>query len=124
MENNFAQQAKVQILLSEYATLRTEIIQRIGHQMQLLAISGVMFLWLAGRGKTDVAFWCSLVALVAVVLIFGYFLHRDISHAAERVAQLENDINLRAGETLLVWENQWGGHKTGYAGPRPLSQSH
>jgi hypothetical protein len=119
METELPPQVKVQILLAEYATLRTEIIQRIGHQMQLLAVGGVMFLWLVSRGKFDAAFWCSLVAFVSVVLIFGYFLRRDITHAAERVAQLEVDVNRRAGEKLLVWENEWGGHKTGFWGPRP-----
>jgi hypothetical protein len=47
------------------------------------------------------------------------FMRRDITHAAERVAQLELEVNSRAGEKLLVWENEWGGHKTGFWGPRP-----
>lgn len=48
--------------------------------------------------------WCSLTVFVSVVAIFGYFMRRDITHAAECVAQLELEVNSRAGEKLLRWE--------------------
>jgi hypothetical protein len=113
-------QGKVQILLQEYASLRMEIIHRTGHMHQLLAVGGALFLWLASR-PIDIRFWISLVAAVVVVGLFGWFLHRDIDKAAERIRQLEEDINRRAGEELLVWERRWGGAVTGYWGKaRPI----
>jgi hypothetical protein len=112
-QNDFVNtQGKVQILPYEYASLRTEILNRIGHLHQLLAVGGVIFLWLANH-PIDRMFWISLVAAVVVVGIFGWTIHRDIGKAAERVRQLEADINRRAGEELLVWESHWGGEVTG-----------
>jgi peptidoglycan/LPS O-acetylase OafA/YrhL len=116
MENEVNAQGKIQILLEEYSSLRTEILQRSGHMYQLLGVGGAMFLWLTGRTNIDLRFWISLAVLLAVMLLFGWLLHRDIEKAAERLRQLELDINNRAGEELLVWERHWGGSVTGYLG--------
>ena len=108
-------QGKIQILLHEYASLRTEIFHRTGHLFQLLTVGGALFLWLASR-PIDLRFWISLAAAVVVVSLFCWLIHRDIEKAAERLRQLEEDINRRAGEELLVWETHWGGATTGYWG--------
>ena len=108
-------QGKVQILLHEYASLRTEIFHRTGHLLQLITVGGALFLWLMSR-PIDRRFWISLIAAVVVVGLFSWFIHRDIEKAAERLRQLEKDINKRAGEDLLVWETHWGGAVRGYFG--------
>lgn len=108
-------QGKVQVLLHEYASLRMEIFHRTGHVIQLVTVCGALFLWLASR-PIDLRFWISLVAAVVVLGLFRRVIHRDIEKAAERLRQLEEDINRRAGEELLVWETRWGGAVTGYYG--------
>ena len=49
---------------------------------------------------------------------------RDLHKAVQRVREIEIDINDRVGEDLLIWENLWGGAKTGFFGnARPLPRS-
>jgi hypothetical protein len=114
---------KVQVLLYEYAGLRMEILHRTGHMYQLLAIGGALFLWLLIPRPIDWRLWVSLVMSLVIVSLFGWFLHRDINKAAARLRELEQEINERAGEELLVWETRWGGAVTGYWGrAKPLSE--
>lgn len=106
---------KVQVLLHEYDTLRTEIIHRTNHMYQLLGIGSAILAWLASR-PVDARFWILLVLSLGAISLFSWFMHRDISKAAERLRQLEQDVNRRAGEELLVWERRWGGAVTGNLG--------
>jgi len=50
------------------------------------------------------------------MIMGGWVTYRDIVKAAARIRELEKDINVRAGEDLLVWETFWGGAVTGFLG--------
>jgi len=111
----FSEEERVKILLQEYATLRTEILTRTTNWFQLIGSGAVLFVWIMGQ-PLGVRFW---VALVAVLVVFSFLyrlITRDIDKAAKRLRELEQDINCRAGETLLVWETRWGGAVTGHWG--------
>ena len=72
----------------------------------------------------DGRFWLGVAIALLAVLIAGWTTFRDIGKAAERLRELENDINHRAGEQLLVWETYWGGAVTGILGrARPRAKS-
>jgi len=120
----FSEEEKVKILLQEYASLRSEILTRINNMYQLIAISAALVIWITRQSMSvgfSVAFVAGVVAAVIVVAFFFWTISRDIAKAARRLRELEKDINCRAGETLLVWETQWGGAVVGYwLGTKPL----
>jgi hypothetical protein len=111
---------KIQILLHEYDTLRTEIINRTGFGFQLTAI-GVAFLGVMITQGRSIVFWCALVVGLAVMALSSWWNVRDIWKAAERLRELERDINKRAREDLLQYESFWGAAAAGWFGrSRPL----
>jgi len=106
----------VQVLLAEYNVLQTEIIHRMNNGFQLMAVAAVVFALLV-QLLAQRHFWLfgtsSLIAVTAIVaatrLTFYY-----IGEAAERIKQIEREVNTRAGEVLLVHQSRIGGHARGY----------
>lgn len=102
---------KAQILLNEYNSLRSEINARLSNVFQVGAIAaGTLALAYQQRvdGRAVVSKW--IIFGVSAGLAFSiWVLFRNFYKAALRVQQLESDINGRAKETLLLWENKWGG---------------
>jgi hypothetical protein len=119
-QERFSQEERVKILLQEYVSLRSETLTRTTNLYQLLAFSAVLFVWIMGQSSND-HFWVAFFSVLLVFLFFFRLISRDIDKAATRLRELEQDINHRAGETLLVWETRWGGAVAGYWGRgRPL----
>lgn len=115
---------KIKILLHEYATLRQEAIARTTHGFQLLSVGSVVLAWVMITPTPGAFFWPGLAIAVVVYLIAIWFTLRDLYKATSRIRELENDINRRAGEELLVWESKRGGAVTGFWGrARPLKTS-
>jgi Na+/H+ antiporter NhaC len=118
----------IQILLHEYDTLREEIIQRwVGMQQQisigvivLLGIITVLFSNQIQHPRDYILY--SLLAIAVCVFIYAMWqVGRDSGKAAERVREIEREVNLRAGAELLQWETHWGGGAAGYWGSsRPV----
>lgn len=109
---------KIQILSQEYSTLRAEIVSRVNFPFQMAALVGVLLTFILTR-PVDKRFW--LAALIGVIGLIGvgFAVVRDIKRLARRVAELEAEINRRAGEELLVWESRWGALATGFIFLRP-----
>jgi len=109
-----SEEDKVRILLAEYSSLRAEIIARLGHGYQLLtigtAVLGIMFVF-PTRGWF---FYIAATVIGVVYLIACGFVVIDLNKIGRRVREIEHEINIRAGEHLLVWEHLWGGLATGY----------
>lgn len=118
----FSNKEKVPILLHEYDKLCQEIHNRTNNGFQLLFSVGVaLFVWIVTQQKIDWKFLIALGVGLLTLLVGGWLIFRDINKAAMRLRELENDINLRAGEKLLVWETKYGGAVTGYLGrAKPL----
>jgi hypothetical protein len=113
---------KVRILLAEHATLRTEIIARIGHAYQMMGFLGITLALLFGTSSSWKTFW--IVFIVATIIIsWGFWTFvRDMRKCTARIREIELDVNNYAQEDLLVWENLWGGEINGYFGlsrPKP-----
>jgi hypothetical protein len=112
--SDLTQKDRIQILLSEYATLRAELITRTGYGFQIAAValgagvSGVS--WIILQGVSKVPFWAWLLVVAVVVCIgLAIFVNgRDLTRAAKRVAEIEQEVNSRAGEHLLIWETLGG----------------
>jgi hypothetical protein len=108
--SDLTQKDRIQILLSEYAALRAELVSRTGYGFQIAAVALVGITWslqqpLSGRFWL---FWVimGIVAGCFVIAIFGNT--RDITRVAHRLRDIEIEVNSRAGEHLLVWETLSG----------------
>jgi hypothetical protein len=118
----FSNKEKVSILLHEYDKLGQEIHNRTSNGFQLLFSVGVaLFVWIIAQQNIDWKFWIAMSVGLITLSLGGWFIFRDINKAAMRLRELENDINLRADEELLVWETKWGCAVAGYlGGAKPL----
>jgi hypothetical protein len=117
---------KIQILLAEHKSLRDEITAKNGQQYQFLMLAVAVIALLANLTRSDpLIFWPAVVvSLMLSALQFWTFV-RDTWKAGERVREIELDINERAQEDLLIWENLWGGSVTGFYGlARPFPRSY
>src|SRR5260370_28543233 len=109
---------KIQILLQEYSTLRTELIANGNRLFQVVALGGALFIWIVSR-PVDRRFWMAIAMGIVGLFCLVFVLIRDTRRAARRVAQLEGEINQRAREELLVWERKWGAAVTGFVFQSP-----
>jgi hypothetical protein len=129
---------RITILLAEYNTLRSEAVARGGHFYQTVALGGatVTFIigavitWLTNADDMKPAVYWTCVGLIITaiflaIMVLGllfWLIRRDLEKCARRIREIELDVNKRAAEDLLIWENLWGGAVTGYWGrarPRP-----
>lgn len=109
MADKIGEKERIQILLSEYTSLRSEINTRMSSVYTVASITAAVVIWLLQREDADRALYLGLAASIAGLFICAWTLARDLVRAALRVKQIERDINRRAGEKLLVWESEWGG---------------
>ena len=108
--SDLTQRDRIQILQSEYAALRAEIIARTGFGFQIAAVALAGITWFMQQSLTGQpwTFWL-IMACVSICFIFAIFVNtRDLSRAAHRVKDIEYEVNSRAGEHLLVWETLGG----------------
>ena len=114
--NPFSTSDKVQALLSEYNSLRSEIMQRNSVFNQYCVISVPASV--AAVSVVTSAFPPLGVMLFLVICCLLYVVFRiiefDTLTAAARVRELEAQINEMAGEPLLTWETDHGLSKIGY----------
>ena len=107
---------KVQALLFEYNSLRTEIMQRnsVFNQYCVISVPATV----AATTLVYTAFPPAGVILFLIICSLLYFVFRliefDTLAAATRVRELETKINEMAGETLMKWEIDHGLYAVGY----------
>jgi hypothetical protein len=112
------QKERITILLAEYSSLRTETISRTALGFQVGAVTTVAITWLLQQVTSPNQsfawyFWAGVVLIIVGVAVFGALNGRDVARAAGRVRELEKEINSRAGEHLLRWEQVYGGGRKG-----------
>lgn len=105
-----SQKDRIQILLSEYAAIRAEVVARTEYGFQVFGFFTVVLTWVVTQSSVvpPSIFWPVLTAIVAGFLVLDFVNSRDLRVAAEHLKGLEHEINSRAGEHLLVWETQYG----------------
>jgi len=112
-ETELGKREKIQILLAEYSSLRTEINARISSTYQVVGIGAALIAWLLQQ-PIGSAFWIGLSIAAVGALLCVRFLTYDGTNAAVRVRELETQINELVGEKLLLWESERGGLNAGY----------
>jgi hypothetical protein len=119
VEPTMEEKDKVEILMEEYKSLRGEILQRNTVFNNFITVSATATVTLfAFIVLHYLIFGFSLLIILASVM-FGLFklVEFDTLAAADRVREIEQEINQRAGERLLVWETDHGLYTVPY-GPR------
>ena len=108
------QKDKIQILLAEYSSLRSEISERVTSGYQLVAV-GIAALAIIVGSTMSLRIQIGMTLGLAIILaVNSRLIMRDVSRSARRVIQLEADINQRAGEELLAFESRMGGEVAGF----------
>jgi hypothetical protein len=101
---------KIQILLSEYTSLRTEVIHRTTNFYQIIGLAVVLFGLMVHQDVVGAKFRITVAVSVVVIGIFWFLISRDLDKLTRRLREIEADVNARAGgEPLLLWETRWGG---------------
>jgi hypothetical protein len=108
--SDLGQKDRIQILLSEYASLRSEIVARTGYGFQIAAAAlvGVTFLFQTTFGQRPYYFWPAMLGVALCIALAIFVNTRDLKRVASRLREIEHEVNSRAGEQLLVWERLGG----------------
>ena len=112
-----SQKDRIGIILEEYKTLRSEMIERHTAFMQLFALATsamVATIGLAVSQKAWLAGVSVCVAVVAGVAIGALILDHDSRVLSTRLQEIEADINSRTKDQLLRWETTRGIEQYGY----------
>ena len=98
---------KIQILLKEYETLRTEMIQRFNHRFQFLTIIGAVgaFIFFKADKISYLGVLAVAIAFISVLLVWVW-IGNVIARCSKRVSEIEKQVNSLAEEELLRWETQ------------------
>jgi hypothetical protein len=107
MPDPFDPEEKVKILLSEYAGLRSEIIAKTGHGLQVSGFVVTALSILVSQTENWLTVWV-FTLIVLFVVGAAVMIVTDVARAARRIKQIEAKVNNWAGEKLLVWETGWG----------------
>jgi hypothetical protein len=105
---------RVQILLAEYASLRTEANARISSMYVVAGWSTVAVIWLLQQPWNNYSFWIGFLIWGMGASYVARILGFDTANASRRCREIEGEINKRAGEKLLLWESERGGLNRSY----------
>lgn len=107
---------RINILLKEYDTLRSELQQRTAAGFALVGIVVAAAGWSLSQTLARHYYTSAVVVfLIVCFLFFGpRFINVQIRRCAERVQRIEKRINFLAQDQLLEWESRWGMGATGH----------
>ena len=104
---------KIDIMLNEYNSLRTEILSRGNITVQVSTASAAFLTWLLTRELNVWAYFVIPVFIFSILILYWWTWH-DCLFTSRRLIEIEHEINKRAGEELLAWESEWGGIPSGF----------
>lgn len=108
---------RIDILLEEYKTLRTEILQRHSAIMQFISIVGTGLGAAIAFAFVHKALPAAAATLVTLLFAIGsglLWLDNDLRLLSARIQEIEDKVNRLADDRLLVWETTRGMNKLGY----------
>jgi len=98
---------KIDILMKEYESLRSEIFHRIDRRFAFLGLTGaVAAIALFKVDKYTVARVSILFASIFVLGAVWFHLGRLIQECSSRISEIEQQVNSLVGDELLVWETR------------------
>jgi hypothetical protein len=112
-QQGIGEKERIQILLAEYTSLRTEINARLSSFYVGAGWTTVAIIWLLQQ-PNNYAFWIGFLIWGIGAAYCARVLGFDSANAGRRVREIEHEVNRRAGERLLVWESERGGLNRSY----------
>ena len=108
---NLTAYEKIQILLEEYRSLRSEVAARLTYGAQIGTLGVGAIAWVLGHPDMPTKRLILLLGFIflSALGILWIVSIRDVWRLSKRLQALEHEINSRAGEHLLVWEQLHGG---------------
>lgn len=98
---------KIEILLKEYDTLRTELNERFRQRFQFVTLFGAVGAFALFTNQHFTIYQIVFLALTPIVLcIVWFWIGHLIVKASRRIAQIEAEINSLAKTKLLCWETE------------------
>ena len=98
---------KIEILLKEYDTLRTELNERFRQRFQFVTIFGAVGVFALSTNQHFKPYQIVFLSLTPIVLcIVWFWIGCLIVDASRRIAQIEAEINSLAKTKLLCWETE------------------
>lgn len=105
--STLSRKERINILMKEYDTLRTEIFHRTNSGFAIVGLLGGLGGYAIFTMKEFTPWNLSGLAIAAVFLLFLRLeFGRLTIRASRRIAQIEDQVNTLAGETLLVWDTR------------------
>jgi hypothetical protein len=105
--NDIPAHEKIRTQMSEHATLRAEIIARMGHGYQIVGF-GLAAVAIGVSQGFQLGAGLYIGVVVVVVALMWWKSWADTKKCARRIREIELDVNDRAQKDLLVWENLSG----------------
>lgn len=105
---------KIQVLMMEYNTLKTEIFEQSRIMHQVFGVGGTVSIAIVAFIFTNNTVLSFIVgsALIAMLVFFMYAIARMMTYVADecskRLLELEHHINALAQDDLLAWEHRHG----------------
>jgi hypothetical protein len=107
---------RINILLREYDTLRSELQQRTAAGFALVGVVVAVVGWVLSQTLSHHYYTSAAVGMLFLVFLFlgPRFMNVQIRRCAERVQRIEKRVNFLAQDHLLEWESRWGMGATGH----------
>lgn len=102
-----SEKVKIDILMHEYETLRSEILHRINRRFAFLGLTGTIVAY--AFFKIDSYTFVNVSVIIMSILILGlvwFQFGRLIQQCSSRISEIEQKINSIVGDELLVWETR------------------
>ena len=98
---------KINILLKEYDTLRTEAIARINSRFAFLGLLIAVVAFAGSKNSTST--WVAAVVISIPLLGIWLYLGHLLCRISDGVVRIEREVNKLAGAHLLDWEARGSG---------------
>jgi len=97
---------KISILLKEYDSLRTHLLQRLQNRFHFFVLFGAITAFAFFKPENKLTRFQFIILLIGAVFLLGvWFWFGGITvRLSKHISSLEKRINDLAGETLLSWE--------------------
>jgi hypothetical protein len=104
-ERDDIQNRVVEVVLHEYDSLREEVLSRMNSRFQLLGLVSIAGTLLGVSGLSNHWHWV-LVIVIAALILLGLWLYFGfvIKRCAERLRQIEEEVNGILDRQALKWE--------------------
>jgi hypothetical protein len=111
--NEITNKEKLSILLSEYSSLRSELLSRTGYGFQIGAAIIALLTWLLQQ-SFDMRTILAFVLIACGVIIYTKVNITQMVKLSKRLRDIEYEVNTIAGEHIMIWEQTSGAGRKGY----------